>query len=90
MGRRSFRRSVHDAALGELRRQITYKSVWAHREVIAVDPFYASSETCSACGALNARLKLEKHWLCPACGAPCGIRNSMIRVSESASPHRPH
>ncbi len=69
MGRRSFRRSVHDGALGELRRQITYKGAWAHREVIAVDPFFPSSKTCSDCTVVNARLKLEKHWLCPACGA---------------------
>jgi putative transposase len=60
---------VADAALGELRRQITYKGAWAAREVVLIDTFYPSSQTCSGCGALNARLKLEKHWLCPACGA---------------------
>ncbi|EQD76420.1 Transposase (probable), IS891/IS1136/IS1341 domain protein, partial [mine drainage metagenome] len=37
MGRRSFRRSVHDAALGELRRQITYKGAWAARTVVLID-----------------------------------------------------
>ena len=69
MGRRAFRRGVADAALGELRRQITYKGAWAAREVVLIDTFYPSSKTCSGCGALNVRLKLEKCWLCPACGA---------------------
>ena len=69
MGRRAFRRGVADAALGELRRQITYKGAWAAREVVLIDTFYPSSKTCSGCGALNVRLKLQKYWLCPACGA---------------------
>lgn len=69
MGRRAFRRSVHDAALGELRRQITYKGARAGRRVVRVDALYPSSKTCSGCGAVNAALKLEKHWVCPSCGA---------------------
>ena len=67
MGRRCFRRGVADAALGELRRQITYKGAWAKREVVLIDTFYPSSKTCSACGAVNAALKLQKHWECLAC-----------------------
>jgi putative transposase len=69
MGRKAFRRSVADAALGELRRQITYKGVWAARQVVLIDTFYASSKTCSRCGAVNAALKLQKHWQCLACEA---------------------
>jgi putative transposase len=68
MGRRGFSRSVADASLGELRRQITYKGAWAGREVVTVDTFYPSSKTCSTCGAVNGELKLQKHWECPACG----------------------
>jgi putative transposase len=69
MGRRAFRRGVADAALGELRRQITYKGAWAARQVVPIDTFYPSSKTCSGCGAVNAALKLQKHWQCPACKA---------------------
>ena len=58
-----------DAALGELRRQIRYKGTWAAREGVLLDPFYPSSKTCSGCGALNAALRLQKHWQCPACAA---------------------
>jgi putative transposase len=69
MGRRGFRRSVNDAALGEVRRQLTYKSAWHGRAVSVVDRFYPSSKTCSACGTINRALQLrEKRWTC-ACGA---------------------
>jgi putative transposase len=68
MGRRAFRRSVADASLGELRRQLTYKAEWQGRTLSVVDRFYPSSKTCSTCGEVNAALKLEQHWTC-ACGA---------------------
>ncbi|EQD25976.1 transposase, IS605 OrfB family, partial [mine drainage metagenome] len=69
MGRRGFRRAVADASLGALRRQIIYKGAWAGRQVVAVDPFYPSSKTCSNCAAVNTALKWEKHWVCLTCGA---------------------
>ncbi|EQD57626.1 transposase, IS605 OrfB family, partial [mine drainage metagenome] len=53
MGRRGFRRAVADASLGALRGQIIYKGAWAGRQVVAVDPFYPSSKTCSNCAAVN-------------------------------------
>ena len=70
MGRRAFRRSVGDAALGEIRRQLTYKAAWRGRQVSVVDRFYPSSKTCSGCGHVHAGLKLkDRRWTCPACGA---------------------
>jgi putative transposase len=70
MGRRAFRRSVADAGLGELRRQIEYKADWAGRTVIRVDRFFPSSKTCGDCGTINSALTLkERHWTCGACGA---------------------
>ena len=45
------------------------QGAWAGRQVVAVDPFYPSSKTCSNCAAVNTALKWEKHWVCPACGA---------------------
>jgi putative transposase len=68
MGRRAFRRSVADAALGEVRRELTYKAQWANREVVVVDAFFPSSKRCSGCSFINRALRLEKHWCCPACG----------------------
>lgn len=73
MGRalhRGFRRSVADAGLGEVKRQITYKAAWQGRVVSVVDRFFPSSKTCSACGAIHAGLSLrDRRWACPACGA---------------------
>ena len=70
MGRRGFRRSVANAAPGELRRQVAYKAQWAGRTLSVVDRWYPSSKTCSACGAVNKALTLnQRHWTCPACGA---------------------
>ncbi len=69
MGRCAFRRSVQDAALGEVRRQLLYKGAWAGRQVIAVAPQFPSSKRCSACQEVHRGLRLERHWCCPACGA---------------------
>ncbi len=69
MGRRAFRRSVGDAGLGEIRRQLEYKAKWRGRVLIAVDRFYPSSKTCSTCGEIHAGLKLaDRQWRCASCG----------------------
>jgi putative transposase len=68
MGRKAFRRSAGNAALGELRRQIQYKARWSNRIVHLVDRFYPSSKTCSVCGAVNGTLALkERSWICSTC-----------------------
>ncbi len=70
MGRRAFRRSVADAGLGEIRRQLAYKAAWRGRVVSIVGRFYPSSKTCGACGQVHAGLMLsDRRWVCPACGA---------------------
>lgn len=67
---RGFRRSVADAGLGEIRRQLTYKAAWYGRIVSVVDRYYPSSKTCSACGAVNAALTLrDRVWTCSPCGS---------------------
>ena len=66
-----FAREVSDAALGEVRRQLKYKSEWAGKQLVTVDRWYPSSQTCSACGSINTDvkdLKIRK-WKCPVCGA---------------------
>lgn len=70
MGCKAFRRSVGDAGLGEIRRQLAYKSMWRGCVLVAVDRFYPSSKTCSACGRVHAGLMLsDRHWTCFGCGA---------------------
>ena len=62
-------RAISDAAWAELRRQLEYKADWYGRTVIAVDRWYPSSKTCSACGHLAAKMPLAvREWTCAACG----------------------
>jgi putative transposase len=63
-------RAISDAAWSELRRQLEYKADWYGREIIAIDRWYPSSKTCSACGHLVSKMPLHvREWACPACGA---------------------
>jgi len=63
-------RAISDASWGELRRMLEYKAQWYDRELIAVDRWYPSSRTCSACGRMVAKLPLSiREWTCAACGA---------------------
>jgi putative transposase len=65
----SLARAISDAAWAELRRMLEYKADWYGRTVIAIDRFYPSSKTCSACGAITACMPLNiREWKCP-CGA---------------------
>ncbi len=65
----SLARAISDASWSELRRQLEYKADWYGRTVIAIDRFYPSSKTCSACGAIVSSLPLNiREWTC-RCGA---------------------
>ena len=95
MGRRGFRRSVANAAPGELRRQVTYKARWAGRTLSVVERWYPSSKTCSPCGAVNKALTLsQRRWTCPSCGtehdrdlnAAINIEREGLRLIASSTP----
>ncbi len=52
------------------RAMLEYKAQRYGRTVVAVDRWYPSSKTCSACGHLLASLSLgTRSWACPGCGA---------------------
>jgi putative transposase len=69
MARTKLARSVLDAAFGEFRRQLDYKTRWSYRRLETVDRFFPSSKRCSACSALNDALTLsDRVWVC-GCGA---------------------
>ncbi len=62
-------RSVSDAALGEFRRQLEYKTARTGAALRVVDRWYPSSKTCSNCGGVKAKLSLsERTFNCDACG----------------------
>lgn len=62
-------KSVLDANLAELQRQLVYKMAWSGGEVRQVERFFPSSKLCSVCGCINGDLTLaDREWVC-ACGA---------------------
>ena len=66
---RSLARSLSDAALGEFRRQLEYKTARSGAVLRVVDRWYPSSKTCSNCGVVKAKLPLsERTFNCDACG----------------------
>lgn len=70
LNNRSLSKAISDVGMGELRRQIEYKGTWYGVEVLTADRWYASSKTCSACGAVNRALTLsDRTYVCAACGA---------------------
>ena len=67
--KRHLGRRLADAGLGELRRQLDYKTVGRGHQLVAVGRFYPSSKTCSACGAARTKLPLwERIFTCDDCG----------------------
>ena len=62
-------RSLSDAALGEFRRQLEYKTAHTGAALRVVDRWFPSSKTCSNCGTVKAKLSLsERVFHCDACG----------------------
>jgi ribosomal protein L37E len=65
--------SVGDAGMGELRRQLSYKSEWYGVRLIVTNRFHPSTQVCSSCGVVNERMKgfgglKERTFDCSACG----------------------
>jgi putative transposase len=62
-------KSILDAAFGEFRRQLEYKTIWNRRHLAVISRWFPSSRTCHVCGAVNDALTLaDRSWACP-CGA---------------------
>ena len=62
-------KAVSDAAFGEFRRQLEYKTARTGAALHVVDRWYPSSKTCSKCGRVKAKLSLsERVYRCDACG----------------------
>ena len=67
--RRHLGRALADASPGELARMLAYKCTDHGHRLVLVGRFYPSSKTCSACGAVKAKLSLaERTFACHECG----------------------
>lgn len=61
-------KSIHDAGMGELRRQLEYKCLWNRVNLSKIDRWFPSSKMCGSCGEINKDLTLsDRVWLC-SCG----------------------
>ena len=63
-------RSIQSASWSSFVTMLTYKSEWYGKNIIFIDRFYASSQTCSGCGYKNPEVKdlNVREWTCPKCG----------------------
>ena len=62
-------KAIMDAAFGEFRRQLEYKTARSGAALHVVDRWYPSSKTCSNCGRVKAKLSLaERVYRCDGCG----------------------
>jgi putative transposase len=59
-GGRGLNRALADASLGELRRQLGYKTTWYGSQLLVASRWYPSSKTCCWCGAVKAKLALDE------------------------------
>ena len=62
-------RAISDVGFYNIKKNLIYKMEYKHRNLQEVDRFYASSKTCSKCGALKKDLTLrDRVYKCPECG----------------------
>ena len=85
---RGFNRAVLDTAMGEVRRQLTYKTVWYGSTLVVADRWFPSSKTCSGCSIRKPTLLLsERRYVCQSCGLAIDRdRNAAINLARLAGP----
>ena len=68
-GKRGLNRALADAGLGELFRQLDYKSGWYGARLVKANKWFPSSKLCSGCGVVKTKLHLaERTYECDSCG----------------------
>jgi putative transposase len=74
---RRLARAIAGLGMAELRRQLAYKATDAGVRLVVADRWFPSSKTCSACGAVRAKLTLaQRQFVCENCGARLDLDHS--------------
>jgi putative transposase len=85
-------KSFSDAAFGEFRRMLAYKSEWQDKRLIMVDRYFPSIRTCPVCGLKREAVALSRRaWRCASCAthhdrdlnAAQNIRHEGLRKLEA-------
>lgn len=84
-------RAISDASWSRFVELLTYKCSWYGKQLVKIDAFFPSSQTCSCCGFKNPEVKnLEvRNWTCPNCqtkhdrdiNAATNILNEGLRIA---------
>ena len=91
-------RAISDVGFYNIKKNLIYKMEYKHRNLQEVDRFYASSKTCSKCGALKKDLTLrDRVYKCPECGftidrdlnAAINLRQQIKNVGAASSELKP-
>lgn len=82
-------KAILDAAPGEFRRQLTYKTLWQGSSLIIADRWYPSTQQCHACGHRNPTLTLkDRVFHCPSCGTSTDRDlNAALNLAALATPN---
>lgn len=90
---RKYSRRIQDASWSIFLQLLQYKAEWYGKELVKIDQFFASTQTCSECGCINKETKDTsiREWTCPVCGAhhdrdinaAINIKNEAVRLSMS-------
>ncbi len=64
-------KAITDVTLGEIIRQLEYKTKWKGKKLYKIDTYYPSSQLCSICGYQNKMTKdlSVRKYTCPRCGS---------------------
>ena len=64
-------RNIADVSWSEFVRQLEYKANWYGKQIVKIDKWFPSSQTCSCCGeqfSITKNLSVRE-WICPNCNS---------------------